>query len=178
VRSAVFRRRLVVGTIFVLLALRAVGAQAAAAADGILVCGGSGSPHRVLTDDLRALPTTALTVSFETEHGQERASYRGVLLWTLLDHVGAVDAAKPRAHVRQTVSATGRDGYTATLALAEIDPAFEGKQVIVAYDRDGTPLGDDHLRLVVPGDRHGGRSVRDVMRIDVASPGSQCEPGK
>jgi hypothetical protein len=23
------------------------------------------------------------------------------------------------------------------------------------------------LRLVVPGDRHGGRSVRDVMRIDL-----------
>jgi hypothetical protein len=31
---------------------------------------------------------------------------------------------------------TGRDGYAAVLALAEIDPEFEGKQVLLAYRRD------------------------------------------
>lgn len=52
--------------------------------------------------------------------------------------------------------------------MAELDPNFEGKQVIIAYERNGEPIpGNIGLRLVVPGDKHGGRSVRDVIRIDV-----------
>lgn len=62
---------------------------------------------------------------------------------------------------------TGRDGYTAVLALAEVDPEFEGKQVLLAYRRDGQPMDGHALRLVVPGDHHGGHSVRDVVRIDL-----------
>ena len=72
-----------------------------------------------------------------------------------------------RARLRRTIWVTGRDGYTAALALAEIDPEFEGKQVLLAYRRDGKPIDGNTLRLVVPGDRHGGRSVRDVVRIEV-----------
>jgi hypothetical protein len=72
-----------------------------------------------------------------------------------------------RARLRRTIMVTGRDGYTAVLALAEIDPEFEGKQVVLAYRRDGKPIDGNALRLVAPGDRHGGRSVRDVVRIDL-----------
>ena len=57
------------------------------------------------------------------------------------------------------------DGYA--VALAEIDPEFEGKQVLLAYRRNGQPIEGNTLRLVVPADRHGGRSVRDVVRIDL-----------
>jgi len=32
---------------------------------------------------------------------------------------------------------------------------------------NGALLPDHALRLVVPGDRRGGRSVRDVVRIDI-----------
>jgi hypothetical protein len=32
---------------------------------------------------------------------------------------------------------------------------------------NGVSLPDHALRLVVPGDRRGGRSVRDVVRIDI-----------
>jgi hypothetical protein len=54
----------------------------------------------------------------------------------------------------------------AVLALAEIDPEFEGKQVLLAFRRDGQPMPGE-LRLVVPGDRRGGRSARDVVRIEL-----------
>ena len=63
--------------------------------------------------------------------------------------------------------ATGRDGYTAALALAELDPVFEGKEVLIATTADGHAPEDGGLRLVVPGDQRGGRSVRDVVRIVV-----------
>lgn len=62
---------------------------------------------------------------------------------------------------------TGRDGYRAVLALGEIAPDFENKSVILANRMDGKPLGAGHPRVVVPLDKRGGRSVRDVMRIPV-----------
>ena len=55
----------------------------------------------------------------------------------------------------------------AVLTLAEIDPEFEGKRVILAYWRDGQPLPGGELRLVVPGDHRGGRSVREVVKIEL-----------
>jgi len=64
----------------------------------------------------------------------------------------------------------GRDGYRAVLALAEIAPEFEAKQVILADHIDGKPLDADHLRVVVPLDKRGGRSVGDVVRIEVTTP--------
>ena len=82
----------------------------------------------------------------------------------------------PRSRVRRcasTVWVTGSDGYSAALALGEIAPAFEAKRVIVADQTDSRPLGPGHFRLVVPGDRYGGRSVRDVVRIAVIAPGPQ-----
>jgi hypothetical protein len=53
------------------------------------------------------------------------------------------------------------------LALAELAPEFEGKQVILAQQMNGKPLGNGHLRVVVPADKRGGRSVRDIARIGV-----------
>ena len=49
--------------------------------------------------------------------------------------------------------------------MVELDPNFEGKQVLVAYAQDGKPL--PALRLVIPADAHAGRNVRDVVAIEV-----------
>ena len=111
------------------------------------------------------LPPVEQRVSFLTGHGTEQATYTGALLWSVLEKADLL-RSDPRAHLHQTVIVTGHDGYVAALALAEIDPEFEGKQVLLAYRRDGQPMLGE-LRLVVPGDRRGGRSVRDVVRIDI-----------
>ncbi len=132
---------------------------------GIVIEGRSGSSLVAIPQDIAALARTA--VSLPTEHGGRQARYEGPLLWSLLEHAGAIDASKPREHVRQTVLITGRDGYTVVLALAEISPEFAGKRVILADRIDGQPLGPEHLRLVVPDEHRSGRSVRDVARISV-----------
>jgi DMSO/TMAO reductase YedYZ molybdopterin-dependent catalytic subunit len=93
-------------------------------------------------------------------------------LWTVLQKAGVVDPAMHREQVSQSVVILGRDGYRVVLALGEIAPEFEGKQVILAERMDGQPLGDEHLRVVVPLDKRGGRSVRDVVRIEVTAPPS------
>jgi DMSO/TMAO reductase YedYZ molybdopterin-dependent catalytic subunit len=126
-------------------------------------------PKSFTLDDLQKLPATRETVSFMGEHGQEKATYTGVLLWTLLDKAGGpADTAGKRADLRHTMTVTGRDGYIVVLSLGELDPDFGAKGVIVAYSRDGQPFYPARgFRLVVPGDRHGGRDVRDVISIEV-----------
>jgi len=140
-------------------------------AAGVAVSG-SGASVVLTAQQLADLPAVLVKVSFGTEHGSRQASYEGPLLWTILGRAGAIDPNKPRDNVRQTVLITGQDGYTAILALGEISPAFEGKQVILAERMDGQPLAEEHLRIVVPGDQRGGRSVRDVVRIAVMQPGA------
>ena len=121
-----------------------------------------------LTDsDLSKLPAIHISVAFGTEHGPRLSEFEGPLLWTVLIQAHALDFAKPGDQARQIISLTGRDGYTAVLGLGEISPDFEGKQVILAEQMNGQPLGPEHLRIVVPGDKKGGRSVRDIVAIAV-----------
>jgi DMSO/TMAO reductase YedYZ molybdopterin-dependent catalytic subunit len=120
--------------------------------------------------ELAQLPTTQVQTNFLTDDGPHSASFEGPLLWTVLQKAGVVDPAKHRDHVSQTIMILGRDGYHAVLALAEIAPEFEAKQVILAERMDRKPLDAEHLRVVVPLDKRGGRSVRDVTRIEVTAP--------
>ena len=140
-------------------------APAIAADAGLAIQAGTAASNTITAEALAKLPTVKLSVAFGTEHGPRQAVFEGPLLWTVLDQAHAVDPAKAGGHVRQFVTLTGSDGYTAVLALGEISPDFEGKQVIVAERMDGKPL--DHPRVVVPGDRRGGRSVHDVVGIAV-----------
>ena len=118
--------------------------------------------------DLQKLPAQNVDVSFETARGQEHGAYKGVLLLTLLDRAVVIDGPEKSAHLRHTILVSGRDGYTIALSMGEIDPKFEGKTVIVAYEKDGRPLPpSEGVRLIVPLDHHGGRAVRDISRIEI-----------
>jgi DMSO/TMAO reductase YedYZ molybdopterin-dependent catalytic subunit len=126
-------------------------------------------PGDMTIDELRKLPVTTETVFFHTGHGAATATYAGVSLWTLLQNVGIkADPATRNDLLHKYIIAAGSDGYFAVLALAEIHPEFGGQQVIVAYDQDGKPLGEGaSARLIVPGDKGGGRNVMKLRSITV-----------
>lgn len=100
----------------------------------------------------------------------------GPSLWSVLAEAGAVNPAQPREQVRRVVLATGRDGYVAVLALGEIAPDFAGRSVLLALRMDGRALDPTALRLAVPGEVRGGRSVRDLARLEVLEPGDGLPP--
>ena len=82
------------------------------------------------------------------------------MLWLLLEKAGLADETVKNPSLRRTLLITGRDGYVAALAFGEIDPQYEGKSVILAFAGGDPPASYGALRLVVPGDAHGGRSAR------------------
>jgi hypothetical protein len=153
-----------------LLLAGAVLALAGAGPAGITLATPAGAPVTLTETMLGQLPATHLDIAFETEHGPSHAAFDGPLLWDVLVRAGAIDAARPREQPARAVLVTGSDGYSAVLALGELSPEFESKKILLAERMNGEPLGPDHLRIVVPGDRRGGRSVRDVARITIIAP--------
>lgn len=148
-----------------------VGLVAPAAAAGdfqVAIAGQVKTPQQLTMDDLRDLPATEVEVSHVTGLGTETGKFSGVLLWTLLEKAGLIEGEGKGALLRRVITVTGRDGYAVVIAAGELAPKFEGKAVILAYARDGGPLKpEEGIRLIVPGDKHAGRSVRDVVSIDV-----------
>ncbi len=100
-------------------------------------------------------------------HGDEQVAWTGPLLWDVLAASGAVDPAKHMEDVHLTVRVTGADGYSVVLAMAELSPDFAGRPVQLGTEMNGMPLPGQALRLIVPGEHRAGRSVRDVIRVDV-----------
>jgi hypothetical protein len=103
-------------------------------------------------------------------HGKQTARYRGVPLIQLLASVGTpVGESLGGKGLALHVRAEATDGYVAAFSVAELDEGLGKTDAIVAFQRDGQPLGTDigPFRLVVRSDKRGGRWVRDLMKLSV-----------
>jgi len=133
--------------------------------ESIAIAGAVHNPSSVTREELAKLPPVEVTVTEETDHGPMTAKYRGALLWAIIGNAELVNGPEKNAYLKHTILVSGADGYAAAVAEGEIDPKLEGKQVIVAYMKDGKIF--DGLRLVVPGDAHASRGVHDISIIEV-----------
>lgn len=128
------------------------------------------NPKTFTRDDLAAYPSITLTVSFGAGQGFQTGRYTGVLLWDLLKEADVqVDPARNNDKLRKYVVVTGNDGYDAIYSMGELDPDFGGEIVMIAYAKDGAPLGpgESMARSVVDADKRGGRAVSNLVRIEV-----------
>ena len=125
-------------------------------------------PQQFDLEILQRLPAQQVTVSYQAGRGVEEASFTGVSLWTLLGEAGGIDDPAKRAELHHVIRITARDGYVVVLSTGEIPPIFFGaKPALLAYRRNDEAPASAGFRLVMPGDKHGGRYVRDVVSIEV-----------
>jgi len=115
--------------------------------------------------DFRALPHTTVTV--HNGHTDAAETYSGVSLASLLGKVNApLGKELHREAMTSYLIATGSDGYSVALSLAEVDPSFHEGQVIVADTRDGQPLGKNGpFQLIVTDDKRPARWVHNLISI-------------
>jgi DMSO/TMAO reductase YedYZ molybdopterin-dependent catalytic subunit len=137
----------------------------APASTGVTVSGAVTQSRTWTLDELKKMPPQTVSITQQTDHGPVTGSFTGVPLWSLIDTAGLANGPEKNAYLRHTILVTGTDKYAAVLSEGEIDPKLEGKQVLIAYARDGAPL--DGPRLVVPGDAHASRGVHDVVMVEV-----------
>ena len=116
-------------------------------ADGLDVDGLVAQPRRFSRDDLAALATWTMQVVFAAGQQVQSAAFTGPSL--------------------------------VVLAWGEIDPEFGAEPVFVGYERDGQPLddGEGMARLVVAGDKRGGRHVTRLSHLEVRDVGGVAAGG-
>jgi hypothetical protein len=153
------------GLAFAILILLSGGAFAADSVKGVRLEGKIKNPQPIDLATLRRLPAEQVDVAFQTDRGVTHARYAGPLLWTVLTEAGGIADDAKGAELRHTIRVTGRDGYFVLLSTGEIAPEYGATPALLAYRRDGEPLGDAGPRLVLPHDKRGSRNVRDVVSI-------------
>lgn len=149
----------------VLPALAALaGAALCPAQPVVTVHGLGGSEVKLSLADLAKLPQQ--TVRF-TDQGKP-VTFEGVLLLDVLSKVDLpLDEAFHKTGASYYLVVDAADGYKAVFAWAELDPSFTDPKVYLVTKRDGKPLADTEgpFRLVVPGDKRGGRAVHQVTGL-------------
>jgi hypothetical protein len=117
--------------------------------------------------DLEALPHVKVTAS---EHSSSPVNFEGVPLKSVLEKAGvAFGESMKGKRLTNCLLVEGADGYRAVIALPELDPAFTDKQTLLAFLRDGKPLGEKEgpYRIVIPDEKRMARWVRQVTTLKI-----------
>ena len=157
-RTAFFRQFLILSILLF--------AFASHAADPEVIVSGPKGEQRVSAKTLATSPRIEVTIS---DHGKP-AKFEGVELHRLLDSAGAPDGEHLRGkELTKYVLVEAADGYRAVFSLAELNPAFTDRKVILADRRDGKPLAAEEgpFRIVVEGEKRMARCVRQVALIRI-----------
>lgn len=117
---------------------------------------------------IAAAPHVTITVD---DHGTP-AKFEGVALASVLTMAGIQLGDSLRGpRLTEVVLAFASDGYKVSFALAELDPAFATREIILADKRDGKPLDakEGPFRIVALGDKRPARWIRQVTELKVVA---------
>lgn len=125
------------------------------------------SPLTLKIEDLASMPREKVTIP---DANGAKVEYEGVLLRDVLKKAGAPLEGQLRGTALTTyVIAGAHDGYQVVFTLGELDATFGNEKIVLADKRDGKPLPENQgpLRLVIPDDKAGARSVRMLETLEV-----------
>lgn len=131
------------------------------------VTGPAGQSIELSARELDAMPRD--TANVVDERGN-KASYEGVPVIEILRRVGTPIGHDMRGKQMTLYLLVGAsDGYHAVFALAELDPAFADRHVILADRRDGKalPTNEGPFRIIAPEEKRHARWVRNVISLSI-----------
>jgi DMSO/TMAO reductase YedYZ molybdopterin-dependent catalytic subunit len=165
--TALSRRRRALGVIAAWVVLPALGedmGKGREIATALAVRGNVATPLSLTVADLRKFPAQRVddtrVVRGEGGSGGTARQFAGCLLRDVL--LAARLTERDRLDLRKTiVVATASDGYKAVFSWGELFNTTIGDGVLIVYERDGAPLGNDEgpialvsLKDTRPGPRH------------------------
>jgi DMSO/TMAO reductase YedYZ molybdopterin-dependent catalytic subunit len=133
----------------------------------LVVTGDVPTPLTLSATDLAAMPRESVEVA-DPDGG--KTTYEGVPLQEILKKAGIAFGRQMRGKdLAGYVLASAKDGYEIVFSLGELDPDLGGTRALVADKRDSKPLFQYQgpVRLVLPGDKAGARSVRMLEKLEV-----------
>jgi hypothetical protein len=148
------------------------------ASTGFKLAGAVTTPKSFTPDSLAHYQTSKMTVTyFSGSAGLVTKTFVGVPLYDLVTEAAVItDSTRKNDLLRKYLVINATDCYQVIVALAEILPATGGQQAMVAFatvDATGAivPLDatEGAVKLVMPGDKTGGRDVFHLSSIIVRS---------
>lgn len=124
-------------------------------------------PLSLAVEDLKALPDAVIKVK---NRDKQKQRYRGVPLHEILKLAGVTQGEQLRGEsLAKYVLVSAADGYEVLFSLAETDPMFTQKKIVLAYELNGAPLpsGIGPFRMVVPDEDRQARWIREVRSIRI-----------
>src|SRR6202035_3221105 len=125
----------------------------------LVVTGDVPTPLTLHARDLASMPREQGEL---TEQDGGKTTYEGVTLQEILKKAGILFGREMRGKaLAGYVIAEAKDGYAVVFSLGELDPDLGAARIVVADKRDGKLLFayQGPVRLVVPADKEGARSV-------------------
>ena len=133
----------------------------------LVVTGDVPTPLTLTATEWAAMPRVSVDVP-NADGGKD--SYEGVALQEILKKAGITFGREMRGKaLAGYVIAEAKDGYAVVFSLGELDPDLGAARIVVADKRDGKLLFayQGPVRLVVPADKEGARSVRMLEKLEV-----------
>ena len=133
----------------------------------LVVSGDVPTPVTLTAKDFATMPRESVEMP-DPDGG--KTIYEGVPLQEILKKAGISFGRQLRGkELAGYVLASAKDGYQIVFSLGELDPDLGGVRAIVADKRDGKPLFQYQgpVRLILPGDKAGARSVRMLEKLEV-----------
>jgi DMSO/TMAO reductase YedYZ molybdopterin-dependent catalytic subunit len=133
----------------------------------LVVSGDVPTPLTLGAKDFAAMPRESVETA---DPDGTKTTYEGVPLQEILKKAGIPFGRQMRGKdLAGYVLASAKDGYEIVFSLGELDPDLGGVRAIVADKRDGKPLFQYQgpIRLVLPADKAGARSVRMLEKLEV-----------
>ena len=130
------------------------------------------NPLQLKLADLQSMPRVKIRAR---DHDGEDAIFEGVALWEIIKRAGPRLGKKHGGAAGLYVAVKAADDYQAVFALAEIDPDFTDRKIILADRCNDSPIpaAQGPLRVVVPEEKTHARWVRQVIALKVGFPGKE-----
>lgn len=122
---------------------------------------------------LTAVQITSLPhVTVNVKDHDTPAQFEGVPLAAVLNLAGVQLGTSMRGpRMTEALLVEAADGYKVVFALAEIDPDFATREILLADKRDGKPLDakEGPFRIVAPGDKRPARWIRQITSMKIVA---------
>ena len=124
------------------------------------------APVKITAAEIAAMPHQKMTVD---DHGKS-VVMEGIPVRQVLEKAGVTfDKSMHGKSLTRCLLVEAADGYRVVFALAELDPGFTDRVILLADRADGQPLDSKTgpFRIVVPGEKRMARWVRQVTSLKV-----------
>jgi DMSO/TMAO reductase YedYZ molybdopterin-dependent catalytic subunit len=105
-----------------------------------------------------------------TDHDEKQHNYSGVELATILKLAGVTIGAELRGkNVAKFLLISATDGYRVVFSLAEADPEFSQKKILLATRKDGSllPRSEGPFKIIIEGEKKKARFIRQINSIQI-----------